>query len=595
MSTFSKETIETAHVKDSADSRPTPPAQPLSGQLHSDAVSLEVPLKVHGTRTIDGSRGAAAQTEPFEEQTSSMIVFPHGGVVRMSTPLATGQMLVLTNQKTRQDAICRVVKVRTYSNSASYVEVEFTHRQSGFWGVYFEGDAPASAPASAADPLAPAASAPLPAAAVRPRSPSSSASPSASFDSNFAALGSQEAVQPAASSTGAPAPGSLTSGIAKSSRPAPNPKSVESSIAPVSLAKPLGGTAPTSASLRDARAKLATPSTSAAPLKLSALPAATHEQSAAAAPFSGEIVHQAAGETFGARLGSDTLIEVGDSAGNKNWMLIAACALALVVIAAGGFFFLSHKSGDKPEVAAQPVSQAVPPVPASTAPAPRPTMPSSNVTVTPSTLKPATVLESRETSAASVAKATKEPPVVKESYSSTEPASQAAAAPSTSPAASSEKTSVPSVFGTLNAHPVAPSRNVTAAAPNVDVGVASGPVPNALAGITSPAGGASSLPEPVVNSNLPLPVGGRVKEPQLITRVLPTYPPLARQAHTQGDVVVQVIVDKSGNVIEGKAISGPAILRQAAVDAVRRWKYEAPTLDGQPIVVQMLVTLRFQL
>ncbi len=119
--------------------------QTTAGQVHSDAVSLEVSLKVHGSKVSAAGNGAAPQTEPFEEQTTSMIVFPHGGVLRMSTAVNAGQMLVLTNLKSRQDAICRVVKVRTYSNTACYVEIEFTHRQPGFWGVYFDADGPAAA------------------------------------------------------------------------------------------------------------------------------------------------------------------------------------------------------------------------------------------------------------------------------------------------------------------------------------------------------------------------------------------------------------------------------------------------------------------
>jgi len=191
-----------------------------------------------------------------------------------------------------------------------------------------------------------------------------------------------------------------------------------------------------------------------------------------------------------------------------------------------------------------------------------------------------------------VAKPAKEAPVVRESYASSEPAAAPEPAPAPVPAAPAAKTSVPSVFGTLNTHPVAPTRTVTAAAPNVDAPSIAG---NALAGITSPAASANSLPTPLVNPNLPVPVGGRIGEPQLLTRVMPLYPALARQAHTEGDVVVQIVVDKSGNVSDQRVISGPVVLRQAAMDAVKRWKYAPTTLDGQPITVQMLVTLRFQL
>src|SRR5215472_18560197 len=99
--------------------------RPTGGSMRADALSLEVPVKVHGSRVKEVVRGVAPSTEPFEEQTSTMIVFPQGGVLRMSTQANVGQMLVLTNLRTKQDAICRVVKVRANSNLQSYVEVEF--------------------------------------------------------------------------------------------------------------------------------------------------------------------------------------------------------------------------------------------------------------------------------------------------------------------------------------------------------------------------------------------------------------------------------------------------------------------------------------
>src|ERR1700678_725403 len=122
-----------------------------AGHLRSDAVSLEVPVKVHGSRVTEVAREITPHTEPFEEQTSTMIVFHQGAVIRMSTSVNVGQMLVVTNLKSRQDAICRVVKVRTFSNLQGYVEVEFTHKQEGYWGMQFSAGSPV-APVAAAPP-----------------------------------------------------------------------------------------------------------------------------------------------------------------------------------------------------------------------------------------------------------------------------------------------------------------------------------------------------------------------------------------------------------------------------------------------------------
>jgi protein TonB len=93
---------------------------------------------------------------------------------------------------------------------------------------------------------------------------------------------------------------------------------------------------------------------------------------------------------------------------------------------------------------------------------------------------------------------------------------------------------------------------------------------------------------------VPAKIGGDVKEPRLIASAVPVYPMGAKQAGVEGDVVVNTTIDKNGNVVGMKVISGPALLRQAALDALRRWKYEPSMLNSQPIAVQMQVTIKFR-
>jgi len=84
-----------------------------------------------------------------------------------------------------------------------------------------------------------------------------------------------------------------------------------------------------------------------------------------------------------------------------------------------------------------------------------------------------------------------------------------------------------------------------------------------------------------------------VKEPKLLSSTLPVYPAFAKEAHVEGDVVVRTTIDKNGNVTHMDIVSGPTMLRQAARDALGRWKYEPSKLDGQPVSVQLLVTIKF--
>jgi protein TonB len=102
-------------------------------------------------------------------------------------------------------------------------------------------------------------------------------------------------------------------------------------------------------------------------------------------------------------------------------------------------------------------------------------------------------------------------------------------------------------------------------------------------------------PLPTGKPNAPIRVGGRVKPPKPISQVHPVYPLLAKQARVQGLVQIDAILDEQGNVIDMKIVSGPRLLYQAALDALKKWKYEPSYLNDQPISVELIVTITFQL
>jgi TonB family protein len=99
---------------------------------------------------------------------------------------------------------------------------------------------------------------------------------------------------------------------------------------------------------------------------------------------------------------------------------------------------------------------------------------------------------------------------------------------------------------------------------------------------------------------VPAPSGPVVMSPEiagryLIQRVEPEYPDDARLQRIQGDVVMDAIVAKDGNVREVKPISGDSHLAAAAVDAVRQWRFKPYTLEGQPVEFQTRVVVKFAL
>src|SRR5882762_5107866 len=131
-------------LKDST-SLPIPSEKPerasetsASGTDSSSAqpVALEVPVTVNGARAVEGSD----KREPFSETTTTVLVLANGAVIRLSSSVAPGQILFLTNDKTRKEVVCQVVKSKNYRIARGYVELDFTEPVLGFWVMRLPGD-----------------------------------------------------------------------------------------------------------------------------------------------------------------------------------------------------------------------------------------------------------------------------------------------------------------------------------------------------------------------------------------------------------------------------------------------------------------------
>jgi protein TonB len=77
--------------------------------------------------------------------------------------------------------------------------------------------------------------------------------------------------------------------------------------------------------------------------------------------------------------------------------------------------------------------------------------------------------------------------------------------------------------------------------------------------------------------------------------VSPVYPSLARNQHVGGDVKIDALIDANGRVTSMNVLSGPTLLHQAAMDALRQWKYQPATLDGKSIPMHLTITIQFRL
>ena len=84
-------------------------------------------------------------------------------------------------------------------------------------------------------------------------------------------------------------------------------------------------------------------------------------------------------------------------------------------------------------------------------------------------------------------------------------------------------------------------------------------------------------------------------EGNLIYKVQPVYPPLARQARIQGSVLLRAIISRRGTIEDLSVISGHPMLVGAAIEAVRQWRYRPYILNDEPVEVETRVTVNFSL
>ncbi len=90
-------------------------------------------------------------------------------------------------------------------------------------------------------------------------------------------------------------------------------------------------------------------------------------------------------------------------------------------------------------------------------------------------------------------------------------------------------------------------------------------------------------------------VGGNVQEARMLRQVKPGYPPLARQARISGEVRLEAVIGVDGAVQQLRAVSGHPLLTGAALEAVRQWRYQPTTLNGRPVEVSTVISVRFLL
>jgi periplasmic protein TonB len=143
---------------------------------------------------------------------------------------------------------------------------------------------------------------------------------------------------------------------------------------------------------------------------------------------------------------------------------------------------------------------------------------------------------------------------------------------------------------------ITPESGIDRSGPGSQFGVeggVEGGIPGGVAG--GIVGGLPSAPPPLPPppAQKPIRIGGQVTAPALILRVEPKYPDFAAQAQIEGLVILEATVDTDGRVQSVEVLRSHGLLDQAAVDAVKQWRYSPLVLNGKPFPFILTVTVRF--
>lgn len=151
---------------------------------------------------------------------------------------------------------------------------------------------------------------------------------------------------------------------------------------------------------------------------------------------------------------------------------------------------------------------------------------------------------------------------------------------------------IPKEVNIIKEEELPPDAGMQGIAGGVPGGIAGGSMGGVLGGVIG--GGKAAPPPPKVVPKRVM-VGGNVQAARLVNKVQPLYPPLARQTRISGTVKLHAIIGKDGTVQQLVMVSGHPLLVQAALDAVKQWRYQPTLLNGEPVEVDTEIDVIFSL
>jgi len=548
----------------------------------SNPVCLEVAVAIRSI-PVEGDGTAKA----ILEESRTVIVFDNGAVLRSALEMPIGLKLILTHPSGREIA-CQVVPGHNSPSLKGYLEIEFLEAVNDFWGIHRDfSSAEFSAP-----PPAPAPTPPRQAPVLPPPAPSRAAALSdASAKPSSVVLGKGPKVENAVGLTSTPLPIPASRDLKADSATQPG---LEKKMAKADSGYNLSEVAkPTPLANWDLPATEPPTENPAIPINKEAsaiaspAPAQTHDFLS-----KGLMAYAPANASAGASNG-------------RNLLIVGVAALALAGVCA--VVFLMHRTPTHAPVAnTAAVSQPSTPdlSNANTPPEPAPAAPDEAAPAASQETQAQPVAVDQAPPASAIAPvpavvtgpATTDPPAESRAVRRQEKAAVVPKPPPPDPPRS------PVIPNLKMRSPSSPNRSSNekndGGTPIAENFASTGGVPSA--GLLTSAGRTSIPPTPPPAALAPAaaaPVysAKSVREPKLISAPRPVYPEAAKQTNIEGSVTVAVSIDAKGNVVAAQALSGPVLLREAAEDAVRKWKYSPAMVDEKPAPSQITVGVAFKL
>ena len=134
---------------------------------------------------------------------------------------------------------------------------------------------------------------------------------------------------------------------------------------------------------------------------------------------------------------------------------------------------------------------------------------------------------------------------------------------------------------------------ISAAPLGIGVDDTAGGVPNGVDG--APLLNILPPPPPPAAHRDPVRPGGDIRAPTKIKHVAPVYPALAQSVRKEGTVILEAVINEKGEVSQVRVLRSIQLLDDAAMDAVRQWRFTPTLLNGQPVPIVMTVTVTFRL